>query len=151
MADGQTRADRNALEAAGFAWADRILRAKEQLFPFAFTIQSDGAVQQTATLSVDPSVNAPELVALLRRQHREAAERREIRASAVGYDASVGGGRAAQDAVAIAIECVGAQPYTVFRPYRRGLLGRLSYDDGGGFRQDHRPAVFPRSSEPEPG
>ncbi len=52
----------------GFALqeADRRLKGKEPFFPFACEVDNKGLLRLVDSLSVDPRINAPELVQALR-------------------------------------------------------------------------------------
>ena len=118
-------------ELLGFlmTFAENQLKKRGGFYPFGAVLQTDGTI--AATAYQDEETEFPESTDVIRsltRAHREEAEKGKIKASGIAWDAGIttADGRKT-DAVTVSLEHADHYAVVVSVPYRRGLLGRLTF------------------------
>jgi hypothetical protein len=134
--------DLDALLNEVFAFAQQMLAKHGEFYPIGATVGAGGEIALVARAAGSEHPPSQEVIDSLIAGLREQASKNVIRACAVCYDGRVvrPGETRETDAICALLERESGEATAVFLPYRRGLLGRISY--GELFANSTRRLVF---------
>src|SRR6266511_1066594 len=124
-------ADLDELLNALLPFAQQMLAAHGEFYPFAATMDPSGKVASVAFDVGEERPPSADLIALAMAAFRAQAARGEIRAAGLALDVRVLPPNHPEqvDAICARLWHASGESVQVYVPYRRGLLGRVKYGD----------------------
>ena len=124
-------------------FAQEMLAKHGEFYPFGAAIDISGEIAAQAAEPGGENPDSNEVIAMLVAGMREEANRGEIRAAGICYDARVvpPGKTEKTDAIACRLEHASGEAIVTFVPYRKGFMGRYKYDEL--FASAGEQAIFP--------
>jgi hypothetical protein len=125
------RSDLDALLNTALPFAQRMLVERGDFYPFGATMKADGKIDQTAAYTGEEFPEPQQLIDLLLGAYRAQAAKRELRATALCFDARTipPGQTEKSDAICVRLEHADGEAVDVFLPYRKDSGGELTWGE----------------------
>lgn len=126
--------------------AQQLLKKHGEFYPFAASMRHDGEIGLEAAYAGEEHPASQEVLDLLIQGFRLGAREGRYRAVGICVDVCVKSpnGHGQTDAVRVSLEHAAGNAVEVYLPYRKGLLGRITY--GELFATERTPEVFPATT-----
>lgn len=110
-------------------FAKQMLSKQGDYYPFGTSIAVDGTIAHISTFDGDEHPSYPQVIEKLTQIIRQKIENGEIKAAGICYDICTipPGQTKKSDAIFIGLEHQSGDAVEVCLPYKKGLLGKISY------------------------
>jgi len=133
------REDLNNLLSSCIPFAQQMLAKHGTFFPFGATMSPKGEISLAAGYDDKPGIDAREVISLTLDGFRAGARSGNYQAVALCVDVRVDApdGSGKTDAIRVTLEENGGEALNVFMPYRKRMLGGVSYGEIFASATDH--------------